>query len=316
MGRVYKATGINLKSMPLGESDRLLTILTHEQGLIRAVAAGARKPKSKLGGRCALFVVNELVLSQGRSLDRITQAETVTSFAGLSQDLAKLIASQYLAELALYQALSQQSQADLMALLCQQLTQLEQASRSQVLPYLVQGILQLLALAGVAPQVQHCCLTGQPLLPPGSDPHWQVGFSPSAGGTVLLSASRGKWSENLGASSPLFRAAEVNRRGYQARLPRGDRQGQSLNLNVHELELLQLLMQFWGDPPIPGPDADAAATASFPIVVQQYPPTLWMSLERALRHYAQYHFDRAIRSAALIDTSFNSSTPITTAVSA
>lgn len=133
MSRTYKATGINLKSMPFGEADRLLTILTREQGLVRAVAPGCRKPKSKLGGRSALFVVNDLMLVQGRSLDKIAQAETLESYPGLSQNLAKLTTSQYLAELTLYQALSGQPQIELWDLFCQQLTQLQNATRPKSL---------------------------------------------------------------------------------------------------------------------------------------------------------------------------------------
>ncbi len=66
MSKTYKATGINLKTQGLGESDKIVTILTQEFGLIRAVAPGARKHNSPLGGRSAVFVVNELVISQGR----------------------------------------------------------------------------------------------------------------------------------------------------------------------------------------------------------------------------------------------------------
>jgi DNA repair protein RecO (recombination protein O) len=103
MSRTYKATGINLKSMPMGESDRLLTILTREFGLVRAIAMGSRKHNSRMGGRSELFVVNELMFAKGRSLDKITQAETLESYPRLGQDLRKLIASQYLAELCLHQ---------------------------------------------------------------------------------------------------------------------------------------------------------------------------------------------------------------------
>ncbi|MDB9379435.1 DNA repair protein RecO, partial [Nodularia sphaerocarpa] len=74
MTKTYKATGINLKAQVLGESDRIVTILTREFGLIRAVAPGARKQNSSLGGRSGMFVVNELLIAKGRSLDRITQA--------------------------------------------------------------------------------------------------------------------------------------------------------------------------------------------------------------------------------------------------
>ena len=49
MSRTYKATGINLKSMPLGEADRLLTILTREQGLGSGGCARMSQTQIKIG---------------------------------------------------------------------------------------------------------------------------------------------------------------------------------------------------------------------------------------------------------------------------
>lgn len=199
MSRTYTATGINLKSMPLGEADRLVTVLTQEFGLIRAVAPGARKQNSKLGGRSGLFVVNELLLAKGRSLDRITQAETLESYPGLSQDLKKLTASQYLAEIAIAMALSEQPQMELYALLNEHLRRLEhlprpaegQSETFSVLAHLAHGVFHLLALAGIAPEVQQCCVTQHPLDPDFTDPEWRVGFSIEAGGTVSLAGAAG-----------------------------------------------------------------------------------------------------------------------------
>ncbi|WP_448561093.1 DNA repair protein RecO, partial [Trichothermofontia sp.] len=200
MSRTYTATGINLKSMPLGEYDRLLTVLTAEYGLIRVVAPGARKHQSKLGGRSALFVVNQLQIVAGRTLHKVIQAETLTSYPKLSQDLCKLTASQYLAELALYQALSQQPQTELFHLLTEHLGRLEQLPKLprdpataavielRVLAHLTHAIFHLLALAGLAPQVQICCLTQQPLVPDFTSHLWQAGFSVAAGGTVSQAA--------------------------------------------------------------------------------------------------------------------------------
>ena len=149
MSRTYKATGINLKAAPMGETDRLMTILTKEYGLLRAIAPGARKHKSRLGGRSGLFVVNELMLSKGKSLDKMIQAETQQSFPGLSRDLARLTAGQYLAELVLCEA-SEQPQAELFELLVAHLERLENASSSAVLACLAHGTFHILALAGVA----------------------------------------------------------------------------------------------------------------------------------------------------------------------
>jgi DNA repair protein RecO (recombination protein O) len=160
MSRSYKTTGINLKVAPMGEADRLVTLLTLEHGLIRAIAPGARKHHSKLGGRSGLFVINELVIAPGKSLDKIVQAETQRSFPGLSQTLAKLTASQYLAELTLCEAQSEQPQASFFYLLVEHLERLEQASTdAMVLACLAHATFHILAIAGVAPEVYQCCVT-------------------------------------------------------------------------------------------------------------------------------------------------------------
>ena len=40
--------GLCIKASPLGENDRLITILTDEQGIVRLAVPGARRPKSSL----------------------------------------------------------------------------------------------------------------------------------------------------------------------------------------------------------------------------------------------------------------------------
>ena len=151
MSQTYKATGINLKGSPLGETDRLVTVLTSELGIVRAIAPGARKYKSRLRGRSELFVVNNLLIVKGRSLDKIIQADTIYTYPGLSQDLGKLAAAQYLAELVLYLAVSDQSQLELYELLNEHLRRIEQLANGQnVYPYLAQAVYHILAIAGVA----------------------------------------------------------------------------------------------------------------------------------------------------------------------
>jgi len=189
MSQTYQATGINLKGMPFGERDRLLTILTPEYGLIRAVAGGARKYHSRLRGRSELFVVNQLLLVKGRSsLHRLTQAETLYTYSKLSQNLGKLAVSQYLVEIVLRFALSEQPQTELFTLLREHLYRIENCSPNpspEMLLYLLnQGIFHLLSLAGIAPQLYHCCLTQRPLNLDHSNPHWRIGFSYQAGGIV------------------------------------------------------------------------------------------------------------------------------------
>lgn len=302
MSRTYKATGINLKSMPLGESDRLLTILTREFGLVRAVAMGARKHNSRLGGRSGLFVVNELLIAKGRSLDKVTQAETLESYPGLAHDLKKLTASQYLAELCLCQALSDQPQDELFCLLNDHLGRLEHASAEQVLAHLTHAVFQFLVLAGVAPQVHLCCLTQHAIVPDLHDPAWQIGFSIPAGGTVTLAALT-----QLQAPSP--RQANLDR--PQTIVPRQDSHNRvaeprsryqtapavALNtrISASQLTILQQLAQA----NLPQPVGSTSPTRTLIA-----PERVWTTVERLLRQYAEYHFDRPIRSATLIDACF------------
>lgn len=285
MSRTYKATGINLKAAPMGETDRLMTILTKEHGLLRAIAPGARKHKSRLGGRSGLFVVNELMLSKGKSLDKMIQAQTQQSFPGLSRDLARLTAGQYLAELVLCEA-SEQPQEELFELLVAHLARLELAPTSAVLACLAQGTFHILALAGVAPELRRCCLSRTPIQPQlGSQ--WQVGFSIPAGGVITLDQLE-RLENNAGPAD------------YEAGRCKRIYGSLTTTIGAPELALLQQLGQaelvFTQDSSLPSIEGVGAA-----------PHELWRRIERLLRNYAQFHFDRPIRSAALIDSCFASS---------
>ena len=299
MSRTYRATGINLKSMPMGEADRLLTILTREHGLIRALAMGSRKHQSSLSGRSGLFVVNDLLIAKGRSLDKVTQAETLESYPKLSQDLKKLTASQYLAELCLCQALSEQPQEELFVALNRQLKQLEQAPSDLILPYLNYAIFQLLRLEGVAPQVYQCCMTQKPLQPDISDHEWKAGFSLSAGGGLTFEALQQLLQKSR---SPIprhqkFVSAEAGTRYASAK---GKRSAQLHHpIGAVELQLLQAIAA-------PAHPAETSAiqpqTPDFSRLAASNAD--WLKIELLLRQYAEYHFDRPIRSAALMNTCF------------
>ena len=282
MSRTYKVTGINLKAAPMGETDRLMTILTREHGLLRAIAPGARKHKSRLGGRSGLFVVNELMLSKGKSLDKMIQAQTQQSFPGLSRDLARLTAGQYLAELVLCEA-SEQPQADLFELLVAHLERLETATSGAILACLAQGTFHILALAGVAPELRYCCLSRTPIQPQLGG-QWRVGFSIPAGGVITLE----KLAQLENNAGPAEYEAQRHHRGPL-----------TTTIGAAELALLQQLgkaeLVFTQASSLPSIEGGDTA-----------PHSLWRRVERLLRNYAQFHFDRPIRSAALIDSCFAS----------
>jgi len=83
---LYRDEAIVLRTHKLGEADRIITLLTRQHGRVRAVARGVRRTTSKFGSRLEPFTHVDLQLSEGRNLDTITQAETITPFsAGLGQ---------------------------------------------------------------------------------------------------------------------------------------------------------------------------------------------------------------------------------------
>lgn len=300
MSRTFKATAINLKALPMGESDRLLTLLTPELGMLRVVAPGARKHLSRLGGRSGLFVINDVLVAKGKQLDKLVQAETLKSFPKLSQHLGKLTASQYLAEMVLLQALSDHPQPELYHLFVEHLERIETSSDSNVLACLAHGIYHLLALEGVAPEVQACCVTRHPIVPNLGDPAWRIGFSAVAGGIFQLS-ELGQLASNAAVNTGPQLATNAGLGRAAAAWPVGERALPVVQLTALELALLQQLSK-----------PELVATASLwdgsGASLGRQPHDLWLRIERLLRQYAQYHFDRPIRSAALIDACFTGAT--------
>jgi DNA repair protein RecO (recombination protein O) len=76
----YRDEGIVLRTHKLGEADRIITLLTRRNGRVRAVAKGVRRTMSRFGARLEPFTHVDLQIHEGRSLDVITQAETVRPY--------------------------------------------------------------------------------------------------------------------------------------------------------------------------------------------------------------------------------------------
>ncbi|WP_220655942.1 DNA repair protein RecO [Tsukamurella sp. TY48] len=80
--RSYRDSAVVLRQHKLGEADYILTLLTRENGLVRAVAKGVRRPRSRFGARLELFAHVDLQLYPGRSLDTVTQVHSIAAYSG------------------------------------------------------------------------------------------------------------------------------------------------------------------------------------------------------------------------------------------
>lgn len=96
--RNFVTDAINLKSYSLSESDKIIVMYSKEKGLIKGVAKGCKKPKSKLGARMDLLVANKLMLFKGKNMDTICEAQGLNNFKNTRKDMDKLFYSMYVSE--------------------------------------------------------------------------------------------------------------------------------------------------------------------------------------------------------------------------
>ena len=90
---LYRESGVVLRTIKLGEADRIITFLTPGRGKVRAVAKGVRRTRSRWGARLEPFNHVDVQCYTGRSLDIVTQAETVDAFgAGIIGDYPRYTA--------------------------------------------------------------------------------------------------------------------------------------------------------------------------------------------------------------------------------
>lgn len=177
--------GLSLSCSALGENDRLLTLLSAEDGLIRLAVPGARRPKSSLAAAIPLVLLR-LQVGGSRGLRRVRQLSVLRSFAGLAGRLETLAAAQSLAELSLRLVPSGEGVPGLLDDLLMHLGRLEAvvAERQDSLEALaitVQGHVHLLALGGFALPLQTCARSGTPLEPPLGDWSWRASLVPAEG---------------------------------------------------------------------------------------------------------------------------------------
>jgi DNA repair protein RecO (recombination protein O) len=97
--RQYRTTAVVLSRFDLGEADRVLTLLTPDEGRFKAIAKGIRRPRSRLGGSLEPFTELDLVLARGRTFDVVTQAAIRHAWLGLRDRLEITATAWYLSEL-------------------------------------------------------------------------------------------------------------------------------------------------------------------------------------------------------------------------
>lgn len=114
-------TGMVISSMPIGEYDRRLEILTSEAGRISVFARGARKPSSSLVSVSRTFAFGTFRLFQGRNSYGLNSASISNYFTELSEDVELTAYGSYFLELARYFSRENMEAGDMLLLIYQSL---------------------------------------------------------------------------------------------------------------------------------------------------------------------------------------------------
>jgi len=162
-GRVptYRDEVVVLRTHKLGEADRIVTMLSRRHGKIRAVAKGVRRTSSRFGARLEPFMVADVQLYEGRSLDVVQQAESLGSYgADIAVHYDRYTAAHAMVEAAdrLNEAEATPQQYLLLIGGLRALSHGDHAARAILDSYL----LRAMALSGWAPSLDECARCGRP----------------------------------------------------------------------------------------------------------------------------------------------------------
>lgn len=175
----YREDGIVLRLHKLGEADRIVTLLTRRSGRVRAVAKGVRRTTSRFGARLEPFCHVDAQFYTGRSLDVISQVETIEPYGSrIAPDYARYTAGTTMLEMTERLTEEREPNLKLYLLLLGAVRTLAEGTHASSL-VLDAYLLRAMAVAGWEPALQDCALCGEP------GPH--RAFSVPSGGVVCVS---------------------------------------------------------------------------------------------------------------------------------
>jgi DNA repair protein RecO (recombination protein O) len=160
---LVKWEGIVIRSVDYGESSKVVTLFTRENGKIGIMARGAKKAKSRLGAVTQLFTHGYYLCKSGpgTSMPDLSQGEIVESYRELRQNLTQTAYAAYIAELLDRLTHEREPNPFLFQLLMLTYRFLNEGKDAEILCRIFET--KMLSVAGIAPQLQVCshCGAGQ-----------------------------------------------------------------------------------------------------------------------------------------------------------
>ncbi len=181
---LFRDRGMVLRTIRLGEADRIVTLMTERHGKVRAVAKGVRRTRSKFGSRLEPLSHVALLGWQGRSeLDIVNQVEVIDANRIVREDLDRVTVALSLLEVVDQVGQERHPNPRLYEMLVGAVAALGIQNSPMVAPAF---FLKVLALEGTAPHLDSCVSCGE------EAPEQLVAFDPIEGGVLCRACRRGR----------------------------------------------------------------------------------------------------------------------------
>jgi len=166
MEKNYTTDAINLRSYDLSDADKIIVMYSKDKGIIRSVAKGVKRPKSKLGARMDSLIANTIQFSKGRNLDTICQAQTINSFYKIREDMLRLMCSSYISEIVANFGLEEDpASKETYNLLYKALDRISNSNeKKDILIAVIKFQLKMMSIAGICPELDTCLHCGRRIL--------------------------------------------------------------------------------------------------------------------------------------------------------
>lgn len=152
--------GLILKEQNIGEKDKLVTVLTRHNGLVRAFVRGAKSVKNRKNSSTGMFCYSKISLYKTKDSYIIDEAEPKELFFELRSDLDKLALAQYFSELIISLVREDEPAEDYLRLI---LNSLHFLAKNKMPNEQVKAIteLRLMCIAGFMPNLIACERCGE-----------------------------------------------------------------------------------------------------------------------------------------------------------
>ena len=159
---VVKTKALVLRAVPVGEQDRILTLLSSDYGVISVSARGAAKSGNRMAAVAQPLMYGEYLLFRGASRYSLNGADILTSFFDLALEPERYELAVRLLSYAEDAGMVPESASEVLELTLHLLHRMIPGHRREVSPDLLKAayLMKMMQIAGLAPHITGCTRCG------------------------------------------------------------------------------------------------------------------------------------------------------------